>query len=655
VRSPLLLSIAGLWLLLLAVESIRPGFFLHDDNATWFTGAYVHDFRVLTETGRLSEVNLYQYGGEPFLEQGQTAVLYPPVYLGVALAKELSGNWRWSIEWIAAMHLTMGLLGFYFWLKQSGVTPWPAALGGLAWVVNPFILIVGSSWITVTYAAAWLPWLFWAVDRLWARPGFLSAFLLGIIAALFFLQGYVQWLVYSLLFLGLYTLFRFFARASMHRAGIAYYLTISTLIFLILALPLLLPMLHATAASAARAKPFSIAQALDYRVLKTDLLRTQFFAFRPHLVFGLSTAILFCPALLLFPMPILRFVYAGPAARQRLFPLLILSLLALLFSTRWHLFLTLMPVLDKFRWPFKVFLFADFFLLAALVTGVSSWAADRAAPRAKSNLLASACIAVILLAELAVSLGCHEGNTFSKTTLPTSSNPLPPGLDPTRGRVIAIDNLLPEAASYRFFTHLHATYFAVPSLGGYDPLVGREQLRFALGLDFPNVFLGAVTPAIREQLDARAVRYWIVDPRSPQLQQVEGLDGLKMLASEPDRIVFEDTQASPLVYSATDPARPRAMAYAGNSILVPLNAVASPVEISVGPTDGWWYRIDHGPWQRAADQNEHLTIEIKPSDHLLEISYFDARFRSGLRISGYLLLFLAFLLAVSRFERKRTA
>jgi hypothetical protein len=650
-RSPLFFSIAGLWLLLFVIESVRPCFFLHDDNATWFIGAYVHDFRVLTETGRLAEVNYNQYGGEPFLEQGQTAVLYPPVYLGVALAKWVTGDLRWAIEWIAAEHLTLGLLGFYFWLRQGRAAPGHAALGGLAWVLNPFILIVASSWIMVSFAAAWLPWLFWAFDRLWTRPTPLSALLLGTIAALFFLQGYVQWVVYSILFLGLYALFHFVARTEharvSHRLAIAYYLFVSTLIFLILTLPLLLPMLHAVDASAARSKPFSVIRALDYRVMKDDLIRAQFCLFRPHLIFGGSTAILYCPALLLVPVMILRFFSAGTEIRRKLFPLLVLALLALLFSSWWHFLLTKLPVMEKFRWPFKVFLLADFFLLASLVLSVSSWTKNR------SNVMASTCLAFVLLAGVTVSLSCHDGNFFSKTTLPTSDNPLPPGMDPRLGRVIAIGNLPPEASSYRFFTHGHSTFFDMPSLGGYDPLVGRAQLRFALGLDFPNVFYGPITPAIREQLDAKAVRYWIVDPRSPRLQQVEGFQGLKLLASEPDRMVFEDTQASPLVYSATDPATPCAMTYSGNSILIPLNHAAAPVEISTGPTDGWWYRIDRGPWLRPDHQNDRLKVDFRTSDRLLEISYFDSRFGEGLRLSIYLLLFLCVLLIATHLRMRK--
>ena len=125
-RSPLFFSIAGLWILLFVIETVRPCFFLHDDNATWFTGAYAHDFRVLTETGRVAEVNYYQYGGEPFLEQGQTAVLYPPVYLGAALARWVSGDLRWTIEWIAAEHLSIACLAFISGSGAAGShADWP--------------------------------------------------------------------------------------------------------------------------------------------------------------------------------------------------------------------------------------------------------------------------------------------------------------------------------------------------------------------------------------------------------------------------------------------------------------------------------------------------------------------------------------------------
>jgi hypothetical protein len=648
ISSPLFFSIAGLWLLLVGMEAVRPCYFLHDDNATWFIGAYVHDFRVLTETGRLAEVNYYQHGGEPFLQQGQTAVLYPPVYLGVALAKACPGDVRWAIDWIAAIHLTIGLLGFYFWLRQGGVAARFAALGGLAWVLNPFVLIVGGSWIFATFVAAWLPWLFWALDYLLVRPSARAAFFLGIIAGLFFLQGYVQWFAYSLLFLGLYALFQFVTRPETRKPDVLRYLAVSVLIFAILSPPLLLPMLHAIDDSAIRASALPVEAALFYSAAPNDFVPAQLCLFQPCFAFGISTVIFYCPALLFLPVTAFRFYDGGAEIRRRLFPLVFLAFLALIFSTRWHVALTMLPLFDKFRWPFKVFVFADFFLIASLVRTAASWTKSRL-----SSLTAGVCLIVVVGANLAISLAFHDENTFSKTILPASVNPVPPGMDPRRGRVVAFADNLPDSLSYLYLSHAYATYFAFPSLGGYNPLVGQEQLCYALYLDFPNICTGTITPEFQKQFEARSVRYWIVDPHSSQFAEAKSLPGLKRLETDTDRVVFEDMLAAPLVYATAAPEVPCALAYAGNSILIPLSGVTSPVEISVGPTDGWWYRIDRGPWLRPVDQNDRLKIDFRTSDRLLEISYFDSRFRDGLRLSAYLLLLLGVLFMANPLRKRK--
>ena len=161
-----------------------------------------------------------------------------------------------------------------------------------------------------------------------------------------------------------------------------------------------------------------------------------------------------------------------------------------------------------------------------------------------------------------------------------------------------------------------------------------------------------MTPDFQREFEERSVRYWIVDPHSSQLAEIKSLPGLRPLEADATRVVFEDTRAAPLVYAEAAPAVPCAMTYLGNSILIPLNHTASPVEISVGPTDGWWYRIDRGGWLRPVYQNGRLQIEFGTSDRLLEISYFDARFRAGLFWSGCLLFFLAIIFAASRFILK---
>jgi hypothetical protein len=643
----------SLWLTLLAMETVRPRCFLNDDNAAWFLGAYLHDFRVLFETGRLAEVNYYQHGGEPFIEQGQTAVLYPPVYLGVALARAFSGDDIWTIDWVAAEHLTLGLLGFYFWLRQGGMAAWWAALASLAWVFNPFVLDIGASWIMTTIVAAWLPWLFWALDYLLVRPSIRASLCLGIAAGLLFLQGYVQWFAYSILFLALYAVWQFALRPEARKPVVLHYLLISVLIFAILCLPLLLPMLHAVGDSAIRGGRLSVGTALEGSVDLSDIVPAQLCLFRSHFCFGSSTAILYSPALLFIPVMAFRLYHTVGEAWRRLFVLSFLAVLAIIFSTRCHWLLTMLPLFDKFRWPFKMYLLADFFLVAAFAWAVASWTESRASFPRGANFATVACLTVVVLAHLGVSLAFHDENFLSEITLPSTVSPLPANMDPRLGRVVAFGRDLPDPLGYRYLTYAFATVFDFPSLGGYDPLVSQKQLEYSFYLDFPNISSSTVTAEFQKQLEARSVRYWIVDPHSSQFAEISGLTGLKPLEQDDSRAIFEDAQAAPLVYAAAHPADPCALSYSGNSLLISLRGINSPLSVSVGPTSGWWYRLDGGKWLRPTYQNDRLMIEPGSSARLLEVTYFDTPFREGLVISAALIVLLMIILTAQRDDVRR--
>jgi hypothetical protein len=648
ISSPIAWALLALWLLLVAMEMARPCYFLHDDNANWFIGAYLHDFNVLAETGRVAEVNYFQHAGEPFLEQSQTAVLYPPVYPAVFLAKFVSGNVRTIIDWIAAEHLTLGLLGFYFWMRQGGVASRYAALGAVAWALNPFVLIVGASWIFTTYVVAWLPWIFWALDRVLAKPSGLASFYLGVFTALLFLQGYAQYFAYAVLFMALYAGLQFVLRPAIRQWIVFYYLLVSALIFAILALPLLLPLLHAVENSAARSEPLPLGAALFYCASPHDLFFAQLCLFQRFFAFGASTVVLYCPALLLAPAILLRLFYAGAEGRRRLIPLLLLGVLALIFSSSWHWLLTVLPVFDKFRWPFKVDLLADFYFIAALVWTASSWTESRSSGARLPRIAATACLALVAFANFSVSLAFHDDNFLSQAGLPASVNPLLPGMDPRLGRVVTFADGLPERMGDLFYTRAFATYFGFPSLGGYNPLVSRDVLTYANYLDYPNICTGSLTREFQQEFEALSVRYWFVDPHSSQFAQAKSLPGLRVLEATADRVVFEDTLAAPLAFSTANPSVPCAMAYSGNSILIPLAGVTSPVSVSTAPGDGWWYRIDRGPWLKPVRQDDRLLISFAASERNLEITYFDPRFWRALRWSAGLVVLTGLLLVLGR-------
>jgi hypothetical protein len=639
---PLLVALAAFGVIFAALELAWPGFFLHDDNASFFAGAYAHDYRTLTQTGRLAEVNFFQYGGEPFLAQGQTAVLYPPVYLAAALAS-LGGDLRDTLAWLALLHLAMGVVGFYFWMRGREVGPLAAALGGLAWALNPFALLLGASWITVTYVVAWLPWLFWALERTMARPTSARGAAVGVIFGLFVLQGYVQWATYALMFAGLHTLMLFGAAPGAVRWRAAGALGLGGLICIALTEPLLTPMLHALGESAARGQLLGLEQILFYRVDAPDLLAAQFGWFRPHFVFGASTALLFAPALVLMPLA-LAWGWSGDAGLlRRVLPLLVLAVIALLLAGRLHGLLSVVPLFGKFRWPFKVFIFADFFLLAALVQTLAS-------TRLRRGILAPVTLAVVAALQLAVVATHHASDVLSPDALPVVA--LPAGVDPTVGRVIALGEALPPGDPSRFYTHAYGTFFAVPSLGGYNLLVSRQRIDYALGIDIPNFVTRPVTPDFRAQLESCAVRYWIVPADSPRRAEIAALPDVRQLAAEPDRVVFEDTRAVPLAFDTAALDVPLPARVVGNSLYIALHGDRA-VGISLDPTDDWWYRFDGGPWQIPTRSNHAFYVSVRPEARELEVSYFDPGFREGLYKSGFISIFLLVFTLLTAIRRQR--
>ena len=62
----------------------------------------------------------------------------------------------------------------------------------------------------------------------------------------------------------------------------------------------------------------------------------------------------------------------------------------------------------------------------------------------------------------------------------------------------------------------YGTFYEVPSIGGYNPLVSRASLDFSHGMDVPNFWSSFISTEALTVFEDRGVRYWIVDPRSPQ-------------------------------------------------------------------------------------------------------------------------------------------
>ncbi len=204
-------------------------------------------------TGRLAEINFYQYGGSPFIEQGQSAVLYLPSYLCVTLAKYVSGSALWTIEWMMGTAFNRGARSvLYSLLRSWRIEPLIAAFGGLLWILCPFVLILSSNWEAVVYIVCYMPWILLATDRLLKEPNFKSGCFLAFPVGLFLLTGAVQFLAYVLLFAGIYGYFGFRELSRDIQARALFYALLAAVLDFIVVIPVLLPLMHDSQISAHR-------------------------------------------------------------------------------------------------------------------------------------------------------------------------------------------------------------------------------------------------------------------------------------------------------------------------------------------------------------------------------------------------------------------
>jgi hypothetical protein len=95
--------------------------------------------------------------GHPFFAAVQTSVLSPFTIADYVLP------FPWSLAVDTGLRLLVGGLGMYALLRSWQLSPPAAAFGGIAYLLNPFSVV----WLEhpLAAAAAWLPWVLFAVQR----------------------------------------------------------------------------------------------------------------------------------------------------------------------------------------------------------------------------------------------------------------------------------------------------------------------------------------------------------------------------------------------------------------------------------------------------------------------------------------------------------
>jgi len=166
--------------------------------------------------GNIALWNPYIYAGMPFFGGMQSALLYPPNALFLVLPLALAVNW--------SIALNMWMLGafMYLWALRRGLHPVAAfACGALIMFCAPHFLHIYAGHLTNLAAMAWVPLIFLAIDE-WLRSQRFAWCLLGMLAvAMQILAGHPQYVFYTAVAAGIYSLARLaaFAGPRLRAAG----------------------------------------------------------------------------------------------------------------------------------------------------------------------------------------------------------------------------------------------------------------------------------------------------------------------------------------------------------------------------------------------------------------------------------------------------
>ena len=165
--------------------------------------------------GNLALWNPHIFSGAPFFGAMQSALLYPPNWLFLALPLPLATNW--------SIALSVWLLGafMYLWAWRRGLHPFAAFVpAALLMFCAPYFLHVPAGHLNILCAIPWIPLLFLAIDE-WLASRRLAWCLIGMLTvSMQILSGHPQYVYFTALAAGGYALLRLAERRD-HRAAAA--------------------------------------------------------------------------------------------------------------------------------------------------------------------------------------------------------------------------------------------------------------------------------------------------------------------------------------------------------------------------------------------------------------------------------------------------
>lgn len=140
----------------------------------------------LARDGVLPYLNPYNGLDRPMLADPQHAVFYPGTWLFLAIAPPLAYP---ASLWL---HFTLAFAGMYRLLRSRKIDRRASIFGAIAFAFCGFMLAHERTHFTIQHSAAWMPWVFWRLERFALDGGARRLCWAAAICALQCLSGHIQ-------------------------------------------------------------------------------------------------------------------------------------------------------------------------------------------------------------------------------------------------------------------------------------------------------------------------------------------------------------------------------------------------------------------------------------------------------------------------------
>lgn len=648
---PIFLILLLLFFILLEIR--YPYYFLNDDNKSYWLPALIYNYESI-KNGVLPIFNFHQFLGYPWLSDGQTMVFYPFGYMATFISKLIFGNYFATVDIFIILHLIAGALAFYVLLRFLGLNEKSSFFGAVAWILNSFTIYSSTGWIFISVHAVIFPLMIYFSLKLFKQFSYKTFILLAISRTLLFLAGHPQYFIYSIIFeaftVALILVFSTDLKEEKKKLFKFFKIYIySYICTIILSLPLLLPMVHQMNISATRNSKLSFAEFSSWLYNIKQWLLGFFYPFNKSANSGFLYVLNYSSyvgylTIFFFIVCIIKYFKGEYSKNKRLqiSTFLISGAAAFLWATSivFNHIIYLVPILNRFRWPFKLEFYVNFYLIAIASIGFNAYIEQLG--RGNKRTLQNIIFTVLILVQIIdfsnlYMLFPQRGFEISKNKV-VLEEPLADKIN--NGRIISFkDYYSPNSMEVSDYIGANfATMWGMYHFGGYEPMISEDNGRASLYLNYDSILylykslwtsnrINKLIDYFREW----GVKWYIINKNSTLKEKLP----FEKFYEDDKRTVYLDKQAKPFFYwneSEND-----------NGINSDIKINTISLNISSSKQDYLVVNFLYNPFFKAYMDNREITIKknqigkmvlfIPKGEHNVVIKYSDSYFTTGLYIS----------------------